>query len=252
MLQSDSSIFWLTLAAAPFIGSFLGVLIVRLPQARPVAFGRSQCDSCGHALGPLDMVPLVSFLALRGRCRYCAASIVPLHPAIEIAAACVALWAATEISGWLLAATALFGWLLLALAVIDWRHYRLPDVLTLPLLLAGLAVSYALDPAGLPDRAIAVIAGFAAFAALGWVYRALRGREGLGLGDAKLLGALGAWVSWIGLPTVVLYAAMLGLLAVFAASLLGRKLEAAGRVPFGTFLALGGWLVWLYGPLLPG
>src|SRR5690242_12472164 len=109
------------IAASPFIGSFLAVVVLRLPGRRTFVFGRSACDACGHPLGPRDLVPLVSFVLLRGRCRYCNARIDPLHPLMEVGAFLLAVWAATVMSGWLLLATCVFGWCLLTLAAIDVR-----------------------------------------------------------------------------------------------------------------------------------
>jgi leader peptidase (prepilin peptidase)/N-methyltransferase len=241
---------WLPLILlAPFVGSFLGVLVVRLPAGRPVLCGRSACDHCGAKLRPFDLVPLANWLWLRGRCRSCQGAIDPIHPLMEIAAVLVAAWAASVTAGWVLVATCVFGWLLLTLAAIDWRTYLLLDALSAPLALAGLIAAWCFDRAAFVDHLIAMIAGFAAFAAIALAYRSLRGRDGLGLGDAKLLAALGAWVSWQGLPSVVLFAAIFGLAAALALSLTGRALSRDDRIAFGTFLALGGWLVWLYGAL---
>jgi leader peptidase (prepilin peptidase) / N-methyltransferase len=236
--------------ASPFIGSFLGVLVLRLPEGRPVVAGRSACDACGHVLGPLDMVPLASFAALGGRCRHCQARIDPIHALVEIGALAIVLWAATVTAGWILVASCLFGWTLLALALADIRTGLLPDALTLPLLLTGLIAAYLLTPADILDHLIGAAAGFIAFALLATLYRLLRGRDGLGLGDAKLLGAMGAWVSWQGLPTIILYASIAGL--GMALWLFWRQqLTATSRIAFGAPLALAGWLVWLYGPLVP-
>lgn len=239
------------LAAAPFIGSFLAVVAIRLTQGRTVLFGRSACDSCGASLGALELVPLVSFLALRGRCRKCGAAIDPLHPIVEAAALGLAAWAALMTTGWILVASCALGWTLLTLAAIDWRTGFLPDVLTLPLAAAGLAVAYAIDPSLVLQHIIGAASGFLVFAALAETYRRLRGRDGLGLGDAKLLAASGAWLSWTGLPTVVLFAAFIGLAFVLVRRLRGESLEATDRIAFGPALAAATWLVWLYGPLLP-
>jgi leader peptidase (prepilin peptidase) / N-methyltransferase len=242
---------WLPLLIiAPFIGSFLGTLIVRLPESRPVLVARSRCDRCGAALGPLELVPLASWLVLRGRCRHCGAAIGSFPVAIELAALGVVAWAATVTTGPVLVASCVLGWLLLTLALIDWRHFLLPDPLNAVLALGGLIAAWFFDRAALADHLIALAAGFAVFAALGFAYRRWRGRDGLGLGDAKLLGALGAWVSWQGLPSVVLFGAVSGLVVAFAAAFAGRHLSATTRIPFGAFLALGGWIVWLYGPLI--
>ncbi len=237
---------------APFVGSFLGVLIARLPVGGAVVFARSACRACDHPLGPDDLVPVISWLASRGRCRHCDAPIGATPICVELAALALAVWAATVVSGWLLWVTCALGWTLLALAVIDWRHQILPDQLTLPLAALGLGVAYAVDTDGVAHHAIGAAAGFAAFAAIGWAYRRLRGRDGLGLGDAKLLAAAGAWVSWTGLPGVVLTAAVAALAVALAGALAGRALRADSRLALGPYLALGTWLVWLYGPIMIG
>ncbi|HEX4303123.1 MAG TPA: A24 family peptidase [Rhizomicrobium sp.] len=237
---------------APFIGSFLAVVAIRLMQGRSVLFGRSACDRCGTALGPLELIPLVSFLGLRGRCRHCGAKIDPLHPAMEAGALAIAIWAAFVTGGWIVAASCGLGWTLLTLAAIDWRTGYLPDVLTLPLIAAGLGVAYAIDRAAVPGHVVGAAAGFIVFAVLSEGYRRLRGRDGLGLGDAKLLAASGAWLSWSGLPTTVLYAAFLGLALVLARRGRGQALTATDKLAFGPALAAATWLVWLYGPLVPG
>lgn len=242
---------WGTIAAAPFVGSFLGVVATRLTEGRTVLFGRSACDACGATLGPLDLVPLISFAALRGRCRHCGAKIGLLHPVMEIAALALAVQAALVTSGWVLLASCGLGWTLLALAAIDWRTGLLPDVLTLPLAVAGLGVAWWLDPASLGDHAIGAAAGFLGFAALSEIYRRLRGRDGLGLGDAKLLAASGAWLSWSGLPTTILFGALIGLVIVLVTRRSGEALRATDRIAFGPALAAATWLVWLYGPLVP-
>lgn len=235
---------WLApLLAAPFVGSFLGVLICRLPAGAPVALARSRCAACGRVLRPAELVPLLSFAVLRGRCRGCGAAIGWFHPAVEGAAVMVAISAtAAGCAGWQLWAGCTLGWTLLALAWIDWRHLLLPDILTLPLLLAGLAASW------WQGTAISAMAG----AVLGWLalwgtaalYRRLRGAEGLGGGDARLLAAGGAWLGPAPLPWVVLLAALLGI----ALALSGRRGTpgAVLAVPFGPPLAVAIWLAWLF------
>ena len=240
------------IVAAPFIGSFLALVVMRLTKGRTVLFGRSACDGCGAVLGPLELIPLVSFAVQRGRCRHCGAKIDPVQPVMEAAALALAVWAAFVTSGWILVASCGLGWTLLTLAVIDWRTGLLPDLLTLPLVAAGLGVAFAVDAASLLDHIIGAVAGFVAFAALSLVYRRLRGRDGLGLGDAKLLAASGAWLSWSGLPTTILFAAVIGLALVLARRARGEALQATDRLAFGPALAAATWLVWLYGPLVPG
>jgi leader peptidase (prepilin peptidase) / N-methyltransferase len=234
---------------APFVGSFLANAVVRLPKGEPLALGRSKCPACGATLGPRDLVPVLSWVQQRGRCRHCGGPISPLYPVIEIAALIVAGWAATRVGGWVLWASCALGWTLLVLAAIDFRTYRLPDRLTLPLAVAGLGVAAYLDRSFPLDHLIGAAAGALSFAAIGTLYRRVRSREGLGLGDAKLMGAAGAWVSWTGLPGVVLWASASAFALLLARSLRGEAITLSTRFPFGPHLCAGIWLVWLYGPI---
>ena len=154
----------------------------------------------------------------------------------------------TVFSGWSLWATCALGCALLALSIIDVRTYRLPDLLTLPVLAGGLSVAAVAQPEALPAHLLGAAAGYAALAGIGWLYRAARGRDGLGRGDAKLLAAGGAWLSWQALPMVVLIAAALALLVTVLSQLArAGSLSAEMRVPFGPYLAAAIWLVWIYG-----
>ncbi len=237
---------------APFIGSFVGVLIRRLPAGRPIVLARSACDSCGHALGARDLVPLASFFLLRGRCRSCQAPIGWFHPAVELAAVVVALWAALVLSEapWVWASCVL-GWTLLALAWIDVEHMLLPDVLTLPLLLAGLGCTLLLQPESVFEHALGAALGYLAFRAIAVGYQAWRGRAGMGAGDAKLFAAGGAWLGWQALPWVVVEASVGGIVVALIARLLGHRISRSTALPFGPFIAAAIWLVWLYGVPLP-
>lgn len=237
--------------AAPFVGSFLGVIVMRLPLGSAIITSRSACPHCTRRLAPWDMVPLVSWLISKGRCRYCDAWLGMFYPAVEAAAVIPVLWAATMMSGWLLWSTCLLGWMLLALALIDLRSLILPDALTFPLMAAGLVVTYFVNADAITAHVIGAAAGFAAFAIIGYLYRKLRGRAGLGLGDAKLLAAAGAWVSWSGLASVVLFGAAAALLATLVSAAAKRRLAPDQPIPFGPYLCLGFWIVWLYGALAP-
>jgi leader peptidase (prepilin peptidase) / N-methyltransferase len=239
-------------ALAPIVGSFLGVLATRVEAPRAIVFGRSRCDSCGATLVPYELVPLVSWLVLRGRCRACAQPIGFFYPTIELAAVAVALWAASVFSGSLLWVSCVLGWTLLVLAVIDHRHFLLPDFLTLPLIPFGLVVAWAYDPAGFLDHVLGAVAGLAFVVVLREVYRRLRGREGMGLGDAKLLAGSGAFVAWQALPSVILIASLTALAVALFGRLRGANISLGDRMPFGTFLCLATWIVWLYGPLMVG
>jgi leader peptidase (prepilin peptidase) / N-methyltransferase len=236
--------------AAPFVGSFLGVIVTRAASPRSILWGRSACPDCGRGLAPRDLVPVVSWLVSRGRCRHCGERVSAFYPAIELAALAVAVWSAAIASGWLVAASSLLGWVLLALALTDIRSFLLPDFLTLPLLAAGLLVAQALDPSTTLPHVLGAAIGFFAIVAIRHAYWMLRGREGIGLGDAKLMAAAGAWVSWEGLPSVLLLAALGGLASALLRHYRKATIRATDRVAFGAFLCVGIWLVWLYGPLV--
>ncbi|MDH4384500.1 MAG: A24 family peptidase [Caulobacter sp.] len=151
--------------------------------------------------------------------------------------------------GWLLAASGLLAWVLSALALVDVMTFRLPNLLTYPLILAGLLVSIILPQPDLPGHLIGALAGFGSLALVGAVYRRLRGREGLGLGDAKLMAAGGAWLGWQSLPTVLLAACACAMLWLLFEAARNRRLALGQPIAFGPPLCAGIWLVWLYGPL---
>jgi leader peptidase (prepilin peptidase)/N-methyltransferase len=233
---------WMILPAAPVIGSWLGVLVRRWPRGQPVALARSCCDHCGHRLGPLELVPLVSFAVLRGRCRHCGGPIGWFHPAIELAALAIALAAlAAGDAGPAAWIDAGLGWALLCAAWIDAETFRLPDLITLPLILAGLAVTWLGEPAALYNHAAAAALGYLGFRLLDLAYLAIRHRHGLGEGDAKLLAAAGAWLGLMALPDVVMTAGLAGIALV----MLGQRhgLRRDQPVAFGPALALA-FFVW--------
>jgi len=134
-------------------------------------------------------------------------------------------------------------------AIIDLRWLWLPNALTLPLGLAGLLTTWMIRPSSALDHLIAAVAGYLALAAIAWLYRRIRGREGLGEGDPRLFGAIGAWVGWQGFGTVLLYAGISGLLFLLIQPRNGRPIQRTTRLSLGPHLCLGAWLVWLYGPL---
>ena len=239
---------WYLLVAALPVGSFIGLVIDRLPDEATVTGGRSLCTHCGTALAVRDLVPLASWVATRGRCRHCGAWLGWFYPAVELAALGIAVASVAVDRGVLAWVDAAFGWWLLALAWIDWRHLILPDILTLPLIPIGLAVAGSLSPEELWDPLLGVVCGYLGLWLLAWGYRRLRGRDGLGLGDAKLLAAAGAWDGATGLPSVLFGAAIVALAAAGIMMLAGRRLDRHTALPFGPFLAAASWLVWLFGP----
>lgn len=243
-----SGAMWLAEAAAialgAIAGSFIATVLIRWPKGLPIT-GRSRCDSCDARLHALDLVPVLSWAALRGRCRGCGARIDMRHLAIELAAAAIGLVALLAHPLPLAAATALLGWWLLLTAALDLEHHWLPDALTLPLIPLGLAAAWAGLGPPLADRLAGAAIGWAALAGLAFLYRRLRGRDGMGGGDPKLMAALGAWVGAWQLPALLLGAGLLGLAAVLAMRLRGAPVAATTRLPLGTLLALAAWPVWL-------
>ncbi|MFM9862887.1 MAG: prepilin peptidase [Micropepsaceae bacterium] len=243
----------LAFVAGPFVGSFLSVLAVRLPKGEDVVVSSSRCRACGTELSALQIVPIISWALQGGKCRTCGARVGWLYPMIELSAALLVLWAATlGMSSVMFWATLVLGWTLLTLAVMDVREFVLADVLTLPLIAGGLGLIAWQATDALPWHLLGAAAGFALMVGVAHAYQALRGREGLGFGDAKLMAAAGAWTGIAGVGTVLLYGAVLSLALVLLLRLTGRKIEADTPIPFGAGLAAGFWLTWLYGPLLVG
>ena len=214
----------LPIIVAPFVACLLRLLIETLAGGTPVV-----CDRRSRLRGLLL------------RCR-AAASVFP--PAIVMASTAVALLAVilSDDPGrvW---ADCVLGWTLIALAWIDARHFRLPDALTLPLLLTGLVATWLVLPEALLDHTLATITGYLVFRLVAWGYRIWRGHDGLGMGDAKLLAAGGAWVGSNGLSAVVFVAAVLGLAWAFTLRMRGRRVDNRSMIPFGPPLAVAIWLV---------
>ncbi len=237
------------LLVAPFVGSFLGVLAMRLPRGEDVVCGRSHCLHCHHVLGPADLVPLFSWAVARGRCRHCGSWIGAVYPAIEVGSLCVVIWAIAVVEPSVLLVTVLLGWVLLCLSVMDVRSLVLADALTLPLVPAGLGVCLWFSPQEIWEHALAALGGGVILAAVALGYRRLRGRDGLGLGDVKLFAAAGAWCGPLGLGSVLLWAVVVNAVMLLADGRGRIRVEADTKVPFGAGLAAGIWLTWLHGPL---
>lgn len=237
--------------ASPVIGSGIAAGAARFAKGASWDFTPSTCPACGRRLGLLELIPLVSWAAQGGKCRGCSASISPSYPLIELSAVAVALWAWFATPGSVFAVTCVMGWLLLALSAIDIRTQRLPDVLNLALALSGIAVTATIDSKLIVEHLAAAAIGYGALVAVELAYRRLRGRDGLGRGDSKLLGAIGAWVGLQGLAACLFVAAASAIVFILVASRL-RRIEIRGdiAIAFGPFLALGGWVTWVYGPLI--
>ena len=217
-------------------GSFLNVVVHRLPRGMSVLRPRSHCPACGAPVRWFDNVPVLSYLALAGRCRTCRARISPRYPAVELASGALAAGVAARFGLTVAGAEAmLLVMLLLPLAFIDLEHHLLPDVLTLPGIAIGLACSWAGGLVPFADALVGAAVGAGVPYAVMVAYRRLRGVEGMGLGDVKLLAMIGAFLGWRGMLLTLGVGATAG-------ALVGLALIATGRgrrdteLPFGTFL----------------
>ena len=229
------------------IGSFLATILVRWPRGESALAGRSRCDGCGRALRAWELVPILSSLIQRGRCRRCGARIDRRHVAIELAGALIGVVALVAHPLPLALATALLGWWLLILAALDVEHQWLPDALTLPPIPLGLGAAWLGLGPPLLDRLLGVVIGGGILWLLGFLYSRLRGREGLGGGDPKLLAAIGAWVGVLQLPFVLLGAGIVGLIALAAMRVRGVEVARTTRLPLGALMAVTAWPIWIAG-----
>lgn len=267
---------WLLITAAVLlgllVGSFLNVVIHRLPRmleqgwraecaelnGNPLPSGetynlvlpRSSCPHCGHPIRAVENIPVLSYLALRGRCAACKAAISPRYPVVEALAGAFAGYIAWRFGASAEAAGAmLFAWTMIALAVIDLDTFYLPDNLTLPLLWTGLVFNIGSTFTDLSSAVIGAAAGYLVLWAVFWAYKLATGKEGMGYGDFKLLAAIGAWLGWKMLPLVILLSSFVGAVAGIGLIILARR----GRnvpIPFGPYLALAGLIALFYGEQL--
>jgi len=261
---------WLLAMVGLCIGSFLNLVIHRLPlrlerewkaesaeyldvtvdlpEAVTLSRPRSRCPSCGHAIAWYENIPVVSYLALRGRCSACKTRISPRYPLVELATgvlfAAVAWRFGEQPVAWLWCG---FVAMLIAMAGIDWDTTLLPDNLTLPLLWAGLVASALGWTIALPQAVWGAVAGYLSLWGVATAHARLRGEMGMGAGDFKLLAAIGAWLGVKMLLPVVLGASLVGAVVGIAMKLTGGLREGK-YVPFGPFLAGGGLVVLLAGP----
>lgn len=228
------------------VGSFVATLAIRWPRGEATS-GRSHCDGCGRMLRAVELVPLLSFLWRRGRCGSCGHAIDRRHPLIEATAAGIGLLAFLAAPGWHGLAGALLGWALLALLALDCSDRWLPDRITLPLLALGLLVGVG----DFQGRLLGALAGGGGLLAIALAYRAVRGHDGMGLGDVKLLAALGAWLGLWALPLLLLAATLLGLAIAGIRHLSGDPVHRHSELPFGACLAAAAFPLWLWAVATP-
>lgn len=231
------------------VGSFLNVCIYRLPRGESLAWPASRCPGCQRPLSWFENIPILSWLGLRGRCRSCRAPIIARYPIVE------AVTAALFVGAWvvygptpLLAVRLLFVCALVVLFAIDLEHQILPNVITLPGVVIGFAASLFLAP-GWQDSAIGLLAGGLFPFLVAEAYLRIRGREGMGMGDFKMLAMVGAFLGWPLVWVTLLLSCLLGIVIGGGALLVSRR-GMATRIPFGTFIALAALACVYWGPEL--
>ena len=261
-----------TVVAAVFgllIGSFLNVVIYRMPKmmerefenacaehagGEPVhtdtftlSVPRSACPCCGHKITAIENIPVISYLALRGKCRGCKAPISIRYPLVELVASALSALMVWQFgSGWAGVGAMAFALFLLAMTMIDFDTQFLPDDLTYPLLWLGLLINLNATFVPLREAVIGAAAGYLALWSVNALYKLIRKTDGMGNGDFKLLAALGAWMGWTMLPTIILLSSAVGAVVGIALIVFGKNGRET-RIPFGPYLAGAGLLALLYG-----
>ena len=269
----DPAFFTLTCTALGLIvGSFLNVVILRLPKMmeqgwqreccevldqpapdqEPISLSHpgSQCPGCGAAIKPWQNIPVISWLMLRGRCAQCGMGISVRYPAVELITGVLSGLVAWQFGFGIEALSALaLIWMLVALAGIDIDTQLLPDSITLPLLWLGLAVNLFAVWTPLSSAVIGAMLGYGSLWSVYWLFKLVTGKEGMGYGDFKLLGALGAWFGWQAVPLMILLSSFVGA-ALGIAILLSKRQGRDTPMPFGPYLAGAGLLTLFYGDTL--
>lgn len=253
------------------MGSFLNVVIYRLPlmlerrwqseaaelrgEEAPVQtrfnllVPRSRCPHCGHQITALENIPVISWLALRGRCSSCKSGISPRYPLVELATALLSLLVFILLGpGMKMLAALGLTWALVALTMIDFDTQLLPDDITLPLLWAGLLINFSGVFVPLHAAVLGAIFGYLSLWSVYWLFKLATGREGMGYGDFKLLAALGAWMGWLSIPLVLLMSSVVGSIIGLGYLIIRRE---SAPFAFGPYIAIAGFITLLWGqPLM--
>lgn len=223
-------------------GSFIAALCSRWPNGESIGAGRSRCDHCATNIAAYDLIPIVSFILLKGKCRACGKEIGALPLIFEVTAILVGTFPILFLSPIQAVGAAVFGWLLLPLVFLDWRHFWLPDRLLILLAIAGPLAGLLLNPSVTWfDRAVGMAAGFASLEAIRVGFKRWRGYEGMGAGDPKLFGALGIWVGWQALPMILLGASAIGLGLILVTRT--ARTQSRNLLPFGSYLCGAAYLL---------
>lgn len=262
---------FLVAALALIMGSFLNVVIYRLPQMmknewsqecreylglkiNPADVERlnlylpfSHCTLCKHPLKPWHNIPVISYLVLRGKCAFCGGSISMRYPFVEFLCCLASVYVAWRFGfSWQTAGGLIFTWIAISLTFIDLDHHLLPDQLTLLLVWVGLFLSIFNVFTPSQDAIIGAIAGYLIFAVVQWLFKAATGKIGMGQGDYKFLAGIGALLGWQQLPVVILLASIIGLIFGLTQMILRNQFKSE-PIPFGPYLAIAGWISLMWG-----
>jgi leader peptidase (prepilin peptidase) / N-methyltransferase len=252
------------------VGSFLNVVIYRLPlmlestwrqdccsllelepekEAKPLTLStpNSHCPSCEAPIKPWHNIPLLSYIALGGKCSNCGAGISLRYPLVELVTALLSLCLLLHFDfGPQLFGALIFTWALVALTMIDLDHQLLPDNITLPLLWLGLILNVSGTYVEISDAVIGAAAGYGILWSIYWLFKLVTGKEGMGYGDFKLLAALGAWMGWQSLHLIILMSSVVGAVLGIALMVINRRGKEI-PIAFGPYLAVAGWITFLWG-----
>jgi leader peptidase (prepilin peptidase) / N-methyltransferase len=229
------------------LGSFMNVCIYRIPERMSIVKPGSHCRSCSNSIKWYDNVPLLSYLILKGRCRHCGAPIGFRYPLVEGLAGALSLALFLRHGlGFIYLYMLVFSLSLVVISFIDLDHMIIPDVLSIPGIVLGLLGSFLVPYLSPLDSLIGIIAGGGTFYIIAYGYSLLRGKEGMGGGDIKLIAMIGAWMGWRPLPIIILISALAGAL-IGGIFIIASGKGARARIPFGPFLALGALTYLFYG-----
>lgn len=273
LAQNNSALLIVTAIICLLIGSFLNVVIYRLPLSLlagwkkeceeflasndtgekeheenfNIAFPASHCVHCKTPIKAWQNIPIISYLLLKGKCHNCKTGISIRYPIVECITALLSIWCVYYFNLSLAAGFALvLTWSLIALTMIDIDHQLLPDNITLPLLWIGLIANAQGLFTDLHSAVMGAIAGYMVLWLVYWAFKLLTKKEGMGFGDFKLLAALGAWLGWELLPVVIILSAFVGaIVGILGILILGK--EKNKPIPFGPYLAAAGWIAFFWG-----
>ncbi len=270
LTQSKDLVLALTVIFSLFIGSFLNVIIYRLPRMLQQNWSEecriylglkahtpkekinlclpfSHCTHCKKIIRPWHNIPLLSYLWLRGKCAYCGVAISIHYPLVEILTCVTSIYVMWKFGlSWEASFALIFTWVCICLTFIDLDHHLLPDQLTLFLLWLGLIASVFSIFVSPQDAIFGAIAGYLIFAATQWIFALTTGKVGMGQGDYKFLAALGAFLGWKMLPLIILFASLSGVIFTLTYMLIKRHFKSM-PLPFGPYLAVAGWVALLWG-----